>query len=73
MVSDTDTLKNVVNLITPVLTSDFELLVNILKQKTVKKNEYLLKEGTVCKSLYFLTSGFFRMYYVDIDLIHKTK
>lgn len=53
--------------IAPISESDIELLVSILKSKTVKKNEYLLKEGEVCRNTYFLVSGFFRMYYIDIE------
>jgi CRP-like cAMP-binding protein len=55
-----------VNSIVSMPESDIELLVSILKSKKVKKDEYLLKEGEVCGNVYFLISGFFRMYYIDL-------
>lgn len=56
-----------VNSIAPMSESDIALLVAILKTEKVKKNDYLLKEGEVCRNVYFLISGFLRMYYVDLD------
>lgn len=67
MPSDIDSLKNAINAILSVSSSDFELLVPLLTSATVKKHDNLLKEGEVCKSVFFLTSGFFRMYYVDFE------
>lgn len=46
---------------------DMELLFPILQNKEVKKHDYLLREGEVCKNIYFLVKGFFRMFYVDYD------
>lgn len=36
-----------------------------LKPKKLKKKEFLLKEGQVCKSRYFITSGCIRLFYID--------
>ncbi len=55
-----------VNDIVSMSDSDIKLLVAILKAQQIKKDEYLLKEGEVCGNVYFLISGFFRMYYIDL-------
>jgi CRP-like cAMP-binding protein len=47
--------------------TDIELLFPILQYRQVKKNDFLLREGEVCKNVYFLTEGFFRMFYIDYD------
>ncbi len=36
-----------------------------LTQKTLKKKDYLLKEGQICKSNYFLINGLVRSFYID--------
>jgi CRP-like cAMP-binding protein len=45
--------------------SDMEVLPSILQTQTVKKHDYLLKEGEVCCNVTFLVNGLFRMYYID--------
>ncbi len=62
-----DAIINVVKGIAPMSEPDIELLVSILQSKTVKKHEYLLKEGEVCRNVYFLVNGFFRMFYIDFE------
>ena len=57
----------VVKSIAPISESETELLVSLLQAKTVKKHEYLLTEGEVCRNVYFLVSVFFRMYYIDLE------
>ena len=56
-----------INHIMPMPEADMELLFPILQTKQVKKHDYLLREGDICRSVYFLNDGFFRMYYVDYD------
>ena len=53
--------------IVPMEQSDLELLAPILQYKLVKKNEYLLKEGEVCKNIYFLAKGLVRMFFVNLS------
>lgn len=45
--------------------SDFDILLSLLQKKIVKKDEYILREGDVCRNVFFLLTGFVRMYYVD--------
>ena len=47
---------------------DLELFANHTTQKCFDKNDVILKEGEVCKSLYFIQSGsFFQFQFKDID------
>ena len=63
--NDLDLLISVIRRIAPISETDIELLIPILQTKSVKKNAYLSKQGEVSRNVYFLLSGFFRMYYVD--------
>jgi CRP-like cAMP-binding protein len=56
-------LKNIM----PFNDTDIQLLFPILQYRQVKKHELLLKEGEVCKNVYYLFDGFFRMFYVDYN------
>jgi CRP-like cAMP-binding protein len=44
---------------------EIDELFSKLIQKTFNKKEYLLKEGQVCKSNYFILSGLVRSFYID--------
>lgn len=46
---------------------DVDLLIPILQYRKIKKHDLLLKEGDVCKNVYFMPIGFFRMFYVDYN------
>lgn len=50
--------------------SDVELedIAAKFKSKVVKKNDYLLKQGNVCKDLVFVQKGCLRLYYVKDDI-----
>lgn len=59
-------LKALINSILPMSSEDLNLLkpaITVL----VKKKVNLLEQGDVCKNIYFITKGFFRMFYVDLD------
>ncbi|WP_245681370.1 Crp/Fnr family transcriptional regulator [Arcticibacter eurypsychrophilus] len=61
-------LQAAINAISAVPKADFDLLQSITKDFSVKKGSYLLEQGAVCKYIYFLKSGFFRMFYVDLNV-----
>lgn len=42
-----------------------EIIDKYFERNTFKKKEYLLKEGQVCQSLYFVEKGCLRMYFVN--------
>lgn len=65
--SGTKAIIDVVRSIAPLSEPDIDLLLSILESKTIKNQEYLLREGEVCRNVYFLLTGFFRMFYVDYD------
>ena len=43
-------------------------IVGRFKTRTVKKNDFLLTEGAICKDLFFVDDGCLRLYYVDKDI-----
>lgn len=47
---------------------ELNVIVNKFKRKKIKKNEYLLKAGEVCKDLIFVQSGSIRLYYLQEDV-----
>ena len=65
--NDVDLLISVMKRIAPLSDTDIELLIPILQTESVKKNTYILQEGEVSRNVYFLLSGFFRMFYVDVE------
>jgi CRP-like cAMP-binding protein len=48
-------------------TEDFDLLPQTATHIAIKKKKNLLSQGDVCNHIYFLTNGFFRMFYVDLE------
>lgn len=47
--------------------ADLSLLDDIVVTMQVKKRDHLLEEGQICKHVFFLNKGFFRMYYIDLE------
>lgn len=43
-------------------------VLNKFKKKIIKKNEFVLKQGEVCKDLIFVQSGCLRLYYLQDDV-----
>ncbi|MGB3076791.1 MAG: Crp/Fnr family transcriptional regulator [Chitinophagales bacterium] len=43
---------------------EMDSIVNKFKVKAVRKNEFLLREGQICKDLVFVEEGCLRLYYV---------
>lgn len=59
-------LKAVINAISPMSSEDIDLLSpGILV--SIKKKTNLLEQGEVSKNICFVTKGFFRMFYVDME------
>ena len=46
---------------------DFDLLQAAAIPLQVRKKENLLTQGELCNNIYFVSSGFFRMFYVDLE------
>jgi CRP-like cAMP-binding protein len=47
---------------------ELEDITNKFKSKTVKKNNYLLRQGDTCKDLVFVQKGCLRLYYLSEDV-----
>ncbi|MGN6567599.1 MAG: Crp/Fnr family transcriptional regulator [Flavipsychrobacter sp.] len=45
--------------------AEIQLLGNYLTSISVAKKEYLLKEGQICRNLYFVERGCLRMYFIN--------
>ena len=63
--SDLKNIRKTLSSITSIETQDFKILVPFLQKRTVKKEELILTQGTICKNIFFLLNGFVRMYYLD--------
>ncbi len=44
---------------------EVELISNSVKFKSIKKKDFLLKEGQICTSNYFVENGLLRMYFIN--------
>lgn len=56
-------LKNYIASITEFSAQSWDVLSNCLSEMHFKKNDALLKEGQICKSIYFISSGLCRSCY----------
>lgn len=65
-----DALLKYIHSITTFTAESWMLLQPALSKNKYKKNEFLLKEGEVCNSLFFIEKGFCRSYY-ELDGIEK--
>ena len=46
--------------------ADIAKFCNLFTSKSIKKKEFLLREGEVCKFEAFVTKGLFKIYHIDI-------
>lgn len=58
-------LRNKFDDILNVTDENWKIFESILQTKKLKKKEYLLKEGQICQSIYFLSEGCLRTFYLD--------
>ena len=58
-------LKKNLNNLYPLPDSDFERLANVFHYKKFNKGEVVLQEGKVCRHLWFIVSGCFRIFSVE--------
>lgn len=65
-----DNLKKYIHSLTTFSDDSWNLLQLALTKKEFKKNEFLLLQGQVCNSLFYINSGFCKSYY-DIDGVVK--
>jgi CRP/FNR family transcriptional regulator len=53
-------------------TAEADLIRSYTKIINVKKKDYLLKEGSICKSTYFVGSGCLRMFFINEKGVEQT-
>jgi len=53
--------------------ANVELVLSKFKELTVKRNEWLLKEGDVCKYVYFIAKGCLQVFTYDTDMNETTR
>src|SRR5712675_1071637 len=56
--------------LTNISDSSWELLQPALTRREFKKNEFLLKQGQICRSLFYIDNGYCKSYY-EIDGVVK--
>ena len=52
--------------------NSIEVLHKYIKQTTLKKKEFLLKEGQICRSIHFVEQGCVRMYFTNNKMSEQT-
>src|ERR1035438_5473209 len=53
------------NRLSPLNKNTTKDLSDVLKYKSIKKNDYLLKCGEVCRHLYFINEGLTKTYFIN--------
>ncbi|MBY0535606.1 MAG: Crp/Fnr family transcriptional regulator [Chitinophagaceae bacterium] len=59
-------LKNISRFVT-LTPEEIQYFTSTLKEKKLKKRQFLVQEGDVCRSTYFVNKGCLRSYYTDKD------
>jgi CRP-like cAMP-binding protein len=62
-INEMNNLKSYIESITEFSEESWSILSNCLTEMDFKKNETLLKEGQVCKSIFYITAGICKSYY----------
>ncbi len=60
-------LKEYITAIVPMPDEEYQLLADAVTTRAVQKKGFLLRQGEVCKEIYFINQGFFRMYHVNAE------
>lgn len=60
-------LKNTFDKILKITNEDWDIFESILETKKLKKKEYLLKQGQICRGIYFLSEGTIRTFHINND------
>jgi len=48
--------------------AEMDNIANKFKRKTIRKNDFLLREGQICKDIIFVQEGCIRLYYISNDI-----
>lgn len=69
----TDNLKKVLKIFSDFEEGELEEISACFKPKSIKKNNILLHEGSICKEFYFVHSGCIRTFFIDKNGHEKTR
>lgn len=61
-------LKSFINHYVDLPADELEEIAGRFKSKTIKKNDYLLRQGDTCKDLVFVNKGCLRLYFIQEDI-----
>lgn len=61
-------LKNFISNYVNLSDAELEEIANTFKKKVIKKNDYLLRQGDICKDLIFVQQGCLRLFYLKDDI-----
>lgn len=64
----TSNIKNFISKYVSLSDADLEDIANKFKSKVVKKNDWLLRPGSICRDLVFVQKGCLRLYYMKDDI-----
>jgi CRP-like cAMP-binding protein len=67
-----ENLLNYIHSLTKFSEQSWELLQPALTERTFKKNELLLKEGQICKSIFYIDKGYCKSYYQIEGVVKNT-
>lgn len=62
-----ETLRTIASNLVNISDNDWEAMRQILKPKTIKRNDHFLIQGEVCRQMGFITQGYFRLYFLRDD------
>lgn len=68
-----DKLKIVLKIFAEFDEQELEEIVPLFKPRSVKKNDFLLQEGKICKEFYFILNGCIRTFFIDRNGHEKTR
>ena len=64
----TTELKKFISIYADLPEIELEAIAGKFKKKSIKKNEYLLRQGEICNDLAFVQNGCLRLYYITDDI-----
>lgn len=62
---NTDPIVNYFSNILPLDNDEIETVRSVFKERKVKRKQFILQAGDVCKTNFFVVEGCFRMYFID--------
>jgi CRP-like cAMP-binding protein len=68
-----DQLKHVLKYLVPFTDQELQAIVPCFKPRVVKRNEFVLRQGEVCREFYFVAEGCIRTYFMDKKGSEKTR